>query len=284
LSALSVKQLQNILRERNVDFSGCIEKADLINAVLTSELLKVTGEVTVKQKEYGALVCTVVERSGSTPQCAVVLCHGLGANAEDLAPLGTDFLNRNKQAEVTFLIPNAPTIMDHGGRAWWPLNLQDLMNKALSGQLAQIINDSPPGLETARNCLQATIFEFQAEKNIPWNKFIIGGFSQGAIISTDLLLHLPHDFGGLVLFSGSYICAKEWTELAKVRINKKTKVLQSHGKQDFILPFVLATYLRQFLTQFFDVDFVEFNGGHTIPASALDKFSKMVLELTKIEK
>jgi len=287
LQSLSIKQLQTILRERNVDFTGCIEKNDLINAVLISEHLQPppppqkasSGEVKTTHKEIGALNCTVIERSGIDPQLIVILCHGLGANGENLAPLGSEFLNRNPQAAVKFVFPDAPTVMDYGGRAWWPLNLQELMQKAMSGQLAQIINDTPPGLETARVCLESTLLELQTQSKIPWNKIVIGGFSQGAIIATDLLLHLPYDFGGHCIFSGALLCAGAWTELAKVRANRNTKILQSHGRQDFMLPFILASSLRSFMSQYFQIDFVEFNGAHMIPLEALEKFSRLLISL-----
>jgi len=284
-SSLSVKELQNILKERNVDFSGCIEKSDLINAVLNSNNIptapKPSGRITTTQKEIGALNCIVIERAGVTPKLVVVLCHGLGANGENLAPIGSDFLNRNPSADVQFVFPDAPTIMEQtGGRAWWPLNLQELMVRAMNGQIAQIINESPPGLETARVCLESVILELQNQTKLPWEKFLIGGFSQGAIIGTDLLLQLPYDFGGLAIFSGSLLSASAWNELARVRANRNTKILQSHGRQDFMLPFILASSLRNFLTQYFQVDFVEFNGGHTIPNEALEKFNRLVLSLS----
>jgi len=287
LQSLSIKQLQDILKERNVDFSGCLEKADLISAVINSEPLtqqpaapqKGSGEIKSTYKEIGALLCTVVERSGIQPQLIVILCHGLGANGENLAPLGTDFLNRNPQAAVQFVFPDAPTIMEYGGRAWWPLNVQELFQKAMSGQLAQIINETPPGLETSRVCLESTLLEIQSQCKLPWNKFVIGGFSQGAIISTDLFLNLPYDFAGLTIFSGAFLCGAVWTELAKVRAKWNTKILQSHGRQDFMLPFILASSLRAFLSQYCQIDFVEFNGSHTIPMEAIEKFSRLLLSI-----
>jgi len=275
-----------------------LKKSDLIQAVLNTENItdapptstptstpiptpipSAGGEVKLSHKEIGALNCVVVERTGVTPQLVVIMCHGLGANGENLASLGTDFLNRNSQAAVQFVFPDAPTLMDHGGRCWWPLNLQELMTKAMSGQLAQIINSTPPGLETARVCLESTLLDLQGQTKLPWNKFYLGGFSQGAIISVDLLLHLPYDFGGLALFSGALLCAANWMELAKVRTARSTKIIQSHGRQDFILPFILASSLKNFLSQYFTIDWIEFNGGHAIPMEAMDKFNRSILSL-----
>lgn len=72
----------------------------------------------------------------------------------------------------------------------------------------------------------------------------------------------------LVQFSGTLICQTQWT--ASLPRLSETKVLQSHGRIDPILPFTSAESLRDVLREGdVDVDFVAFQGPHTIETDAL---------------
>jgi len=124
-----------------------------------------------------------------------------------------------------------------------------------------------------------TIKEIKAQTGLPWSKFVLGGFSQGAILSIDSCLHIIDGaIGGLAIFSGSIVSAEKWKTLAEKR-QGGTKVLQSHGTQDPLLPYGLAKYLKNFLTQHFPVDFIEFEGGHTIPPQAITKFIQLIVNI-----
>ena len=58
------------------------------------------------------------------------------------------------------------------------------------------------------------------------------------------------------------------------------KVLQSHGTIDQILPFKAATRLHDLFTEAgFDVDFIEFEGVHTIPAESITNLAELLVSL-----
>lgn len=58
------------------------------------------------------------------------------------------------------------------------------------------------------------------------------------------------------------------------------KVLQSHGTQDPLLPQALGTLLKSaFEAAGGKVDFISFDGGHTIPPAALTAFIKLLSSL-----
>jgi phospholipase/carboxylesterase len=81
----------------------------------------------------------------------------------------------------------------------------------------------------------------------------------------------------LVLFSGTLLNRGEWLRLATE--HPGCVVLQSHGRQDSILPLAPAIQLKDLLSAAgFMVEFIEFNGPHTIPMNVLQRFQQSLDE------
>jgi phospholipase/carboxylesterase len=77
------------------------------------------------------------------------------------------------------------------------------------------------------------------------------------------------------VFSGSLIAEEEWKSLAQKR--GPLPVLQSHGTFDPILPFAGAEALRKLLQGAkLEVEFLKFDGPHTIPYEALERLALMM--------
>jgi phospholipase/carboxylesterase len=97
---------------------------------------------------------------------------------------------------------------------------------------------------------------------------ILGGFSQGAMLSCDALLHSTQPYAGLIQLSGTLVAKQEWGPLL---INRKgLPLFQSHGTQDPILDYIMAERLRdEFLQAKLNVDWQPFRGGHEIPELVL---------------
>ncbi len=99
---------------------------------------------------------------------------------------------------------------------------------------------------------------------------ILGGFSQGAMLATDVALRLEEAPAGLIIWSGTLISEPEWRKRAPAR--RGLGVFQSHGRQDPLLPFLRAVALRDLLIEAgLEVDFLAFDGEHTIPLEALER-------------
>jgi phospholipase/carboxylesterase len=112
------------------------------------------------------------------------------------------------------------------------------------------------------------------------DKTILGGFSQGAMVSLDVALRLPHRLAGLCLMSGSIVAVDEWQPLFATL--KGVPLVQSHGRTDPLLPFDVAERLRDLLRDAgADLRWVEFSGGHTIPDSVLDALGKLVNDVAQ---
>jgi phospholipase/carboxylesterase len=133
--------------------------------------------------------------------------------------------------------------------------------------------EMPEGIEPARAAVVAAIAGLR-EKLAP-TKLVLGGFSQGAMLSTDVALQTDTAIDGLVLMSGTLLAEDVWTPLAKKRAGLPAMV--SHGTHDPILPYEggerLATALK---SGGLEVDFVRFRGQHEIPPVVLDHASQLI--------
>ncbi|MEO1998782.1 MAG: phospholipase [Planctomycetaceae bacterium] len=232
----------------------------------------------------GTLSCQVGGLGGdSAPRMVCILCHGFGAPATDLVPLANELLQLEPRlAEaVGFVFPAAPLDLGPqgmpGGRAWWPLDMNRLNAALVRGDLRDLREDVPVGLETARQVLLSLIDDVKQLTGLDNRHLVLGGFSQGAMLSTDVALHLPECAAGLCALSGNLLAEAVWT--AQLEVSQPIPVLQSHGEQDPILPFSGATALRDLLVDAgFSVDFLPFTGEHTIPWAVLQRVARWLLE------
>lgn len=206
------------------------------------------------------------------PETLVVLCHGYGAPGSDLVGLGPELLSAFPQlaGTVRFIFPEAPNAMPHvpfGGRAWWDIDMAALEAALAAGSLRDMRVDVPK-LPPARKLLRALVEEALNGANLDYNRLVIGGFSQGSMLATDLALRLDDAPAALAIFSGTLFDKDGWTQAAPRR--KGLKVIQAHGRQDPVLPFMGAELLRDLLREAgLEVDFLPFDGGHTISAESL---------------
>lgn len=217
------------------------------------------------RREKIAGLDAVVAGEGDGP--VVVLLHGFGAPGDDLVALW-----RVLDVETRFVFPAAPLQIagEWGGRAWWMIDVMALQMAMMTGQARDLANAVPEGLPEARTQMSAFLDEI--ELRMKPSKLILGGFSQGAMLSLDVALHRPGKLDGLVLLSGTLLAESEW--VARMPSRKSLPVFQSHGTNDSLLPFSAAERLRDLLTQAgIAVDWVPFRGQHEIPGPVLERLS-----------
>lgn len=203
----------------------------------------------------------------------VVLLHGYGAPGDDLVALGEAL---GPRARCVF--PAAPLGLPAAygsGRAWWHIDMVRLQMAMLTGEARDMTREVPEGLASARDKVTAMLSELRRELSIGDAPIWLGGFSQGAMLACDVALRTREPLSGLALMSGTLLCEDEWLPLMKGRAGLPTLV--SHGRQDPILPFGIASRLRAELEgSGLEVSWVPFDGGHGIAPEVLRTLAAMI--------
>jgi phospholipase/carboxylesterase len=229
----------------------------------------------------GELDCQVVEAipEGTNPELAVVLCHGFGAPATDLVPLAPELVGLKPELgpRVRFVFPAAPLSLAAlgmpQGRAWFHLPTEVLMGQERNWE--KFATSTPEGLVQARRAVMGLLSALSAVTKLPYGQIVLGGFSQGGMVTTDVALRLEEAPAGLCILSGTLICQDEWKQRARKR--QGLPVLQSHGRYDDILAFPQAERLHELLTDAgLSVEFIPFDGPHTIAPEALERMAEFL--------
>jgi len=241
--------------------------------------------LTVQLEQIGELECRVVDtaRSAEQPEKIVIICHGFGAPGDDLVPCSREIYaaGGDELEKVRFVFPVAPLSLDDGlgdSRAWWPIDMMALQIAIESGNIRDLRNDQPELLPSRRSEMLGVIEELKTQTGLAENDFVLGGFSQGSMIATDVALSMTNPPGGLIIWSGTLLNEPNWTEWATNRDEaKRFPIFQSHGRTDPILPFCGAEWLREMLDlAHFQVDFMPFSGQHTIPMEGITSAAKLI--------
>lgn len=213
-----------------------------------------------------------LDRQGSGEGPLVMLLHGFGAPGDDLVAL---WHYLKVPDDVRFLFPAAPLNLDMGfgdARAWWMLDMERVTQARAKGQWDELSQEIPRGLPPARTQVHDLLSFALETLSVPSQSLVLGGFSQGAMLSTDLILHSGIPVAGLALLSSTLIAKQEW--LTRLPDRQGLRVFQSHGTDDPILAFSMAQQLRDHIqTAGLPVSWVEFPGGHEIPIQVLDGLS-----------
>jgi phospholipase/carboxylesterase len=231
----------------------------------------------------GPLVARVFDDDTRTgpPDLVVVLCHGYGAPGDDLVSLAPHCVHIEPRllGRVRFVFPEAPIALadvPFGGRAWWPIDMVQLQRRLAEGTAAALASETPAGLPEARRALLALLDVVRQQTKLPLSRVVLGGFSQGAMLTTDTALRLEEAPGGLAIFSGTLLSVDQWRTLAHKRAG--LDVVQSHGTHDPILPWEGARALQKLLEEAgLRVRFTRFEGGHGIDDDALQALCALLV-------
>jgi phospholipase/carboxylesterase len=234
------------------------------------------------QTNWSGLDCVVVEPS-QPPVALVVFCHGYGAPGTDLIDLAPALVSlESKLAAVGFVFPAAPlSLADQGlddGRAWWPIDMLELIEAVQSGRVRDLRTQVPPTLAAVRKQLKGVLEEACRHWQLDSTKAFVGGFSQGSMITAAVALQEQLPIAGLCILSGTLLCEADWRKAVEVLQTSGTPafpVFQSHGTNDPLLPFDNAEALYELLsTSGHPVEFVPFAGQHQIPQAVLQKLAR----------
>lgn len=158
--------------------------------------------------------------SGGQPRQLVILCHGVGADGNDLIGLAPYF--QKVLPDALFLAPDAPHPFDMApfGRQWF--SLQDTSPESRL-----------EGTKQAAPILDAFIDAKLAETGLQAKDVALIGFSQGTMVSLYTALRRPEPIAGVVGYSGMLL----GTDTLADEVTAKPPVLLCHGKMDDVVPY-----------------------------------------------
>ena len=153
------------------------------------------------------------------PKNAVILCHGYGGDGKDISILAGYW--RTYLPDTIFICPDAPEKCEASpsGFQWFDLTDQDpeqILSKSL----------------VAENKLNKLIDEVKEGYNLLANQIIIGGFSQGSMISLQTGIKRKDKINSILGYSGKIID----TEHLSKNIVSRPNIFLMHGDIDQVVP------------------------------------------------
>ena len=148
---------------------------------------------------------------------ALIVLHGWGANQHDLIPLAQSL----KQPSTHCFFPNAPfDVSGTGGtgKGWFsfPMNENSKRERIKSREtLISLVNDVQ-------------------EKGFTSKEIVLVGFSQGAGMCLDVMLHMKTPIGAVVALSGFLMDGEKMK--SREDLPTETPIFAAHGLYDPILP------------------------------------------------
>src|SRR5690606_23205897 len=146
------------------------------------------------------------------PQTLAIICHGYGASGQDLVDFAPQFIASSEtiRNSMTFIFPAAPIVLGMGfggeSRAWWPIDMLALEQSMVSGEPRIRREEEPEELST-RNAEITELVNILCDKNdLGVEHCVFGGFSQGSMLTTDVVLSLDKNPLGQIIFSGTLLC------------------------------------------------------------------------------
>jgi phospholipase/carboxylesterase len=194
-------------------------------------------------------------RAETEPMPTILVMHGRGADAHDLADLAPVL---DVAPGCRFVFPNAPRAWDAApgmtfGWTWfdgWP--------------------PEPASLAASREQLLKFIGEIR--ERYPTTALIVGGFSQGAMMALDV--GLRSDAQAIIAMSGGLY---EFPEGAPEARTTPRPVFIAHGTMDDVVPVAYARRARLILEEKgFDVSYYEYSTGHQIAMEEIEAARKFI--------
>ncbi|HEX7748759.1 MAG TPA: carboxylesterase [Bordetella sp.] len=168
------------------------------------------------------LDCLEIETSPN-PTHAVIWLHGLGADANDFAPIVPEVARGLKHA-TRFVFPNAPAqpITINGGMvmpAWYDILVMDLVRR-----------EDAAGIRASEQALR-TLIARENTRGIPTSNIVLAGFSQGCAMTLHTGLRLPEKLAGMMGLSG-YLPLLDLADAERQPANARTPIFLAHGVFD----------------------------------------------------
>jgi phospholipase/carboxylesterase len=187
----------------------------------------------------------LVRPAEGAPDGALVLLHGRGTTEQDLLPL-LDVLDPHRR--LAGLTPGGPLRLPPGGKHWYVV--------------PQVGFPDPQTFTASLAALGGLVDGWLAEQGIPWERTVIGGFSQGTVMSYALGLGAGRPRpAGILALSGFIPTVPGWEPDLAGR--QGLPVAIAHGRRDPVIGVEFARDASARLREAgLDVSYWESDAGH----------------------
>jgi phospholipase/carboxylesterase len=202
----------------------------------------------------------LVREAAGEPDGALILNHGRATSERDLYPLLDELDPEHRLVGVT---PGAPlTGIPPGGRHWYVV--------------PRVGYPDPETFASSYAALTSFLDEFLAEREISWERTVIGGFSMGAVMSYAVGLGEGRRSPAAILaFSGFVPTVQGWRPELESR--RGLPVLIHHGRMDPIIEVEFGRTANELLSNSgLDVEYVETDAGHWLPPEIVARARELV--------
>lgn len=202
-----------------------------------------------------------ITRGGNGP-ASLVLLHGYGSNAGD-------WLQFEHKFEVPLngrmVFPQGPLRGPNGARGWWWLNIEGHVPEGQRFPDFSVAN--PGGIKVASRLVRNLL------EKVP-GPIVLGGFSQGAMLSGEIAFQTDQALAALVLLGGTTVNETAWA--AQFPTRRGMPIFIAHGRHDGVLPFAaMERFQDRLKAAGMNVTWFPYDGGHDIPdevVAAVNRF------------
>jgi phospholipase/carboxylesterase len=196
------------------------------------------------------------------PRGALVLLHGRGTDENDLVPL-LDVLDPGR--ELAGVTPRGPLELPPGGRHWYRVH--------------HVGFPDPQTFATTYAELAAFLDGLPEQLDVPWERTVLGGFSQGAVMSYALGLGRGRPSPAAILALSGFIPTVDGFEIDTAS-RPGLPVAISHGVADPVISVEFGRAASQQLAAAgLDVLYRETPGGHHVDPRVLSELQAWLREL-----
>ena len=219
----------------------------------------------IKEKIIGELQTIVVEPdiiADNTSTNLIIILHGYGANMKDLVSLSENI----GDGKSIFVFPNAPFEFQLSyqlyGYAWiFPPTMDS--------------EEMPESMMDSMRKLMVAVEMLIEDYKIKLPNVILGGFSQGAMMSASLGLIRPDIFKGIFMLSGMLLGESHLA--SKIESDNDQRVFISHGEFDSLVPFSNLNKIVKFLESYgYSPEFHKYPMGHELSLQSINDLRKWI--------
>lgn len=193
----------------------------------------------------------------------LVLLHGVGSNEQDLMGLA-DYLDPRWH----LISARAPIVMGPQSFGWFRVQWDQ------TGRIRYDKEEARASLELVKQFIQELYDGYAVD---PSQTYLVG-FSQGAILSSAIMLTAPDTIAGAVLMSGRPPRDLAESVVAPDRLADKP-IIQTHGLYDEVISIDEGRALRDTLAALpVALDYSEYPMGHTISLDSLNHVNRWLAD------